>query len=167
MKLPFIVEPEHDFTHFSVIEPRFPNWQKSFVSGSQSPLYQVKHLIHDVRQTLVLTKVKFLGLALGPPGNVHGGATAGLLDEVMGIAVWHQNETCVTQKLEVHYGIMLPLDDEAMIYTEIVSKAAKTLEVHSTIYGKNGFPYVTSQGIFHRLSPEQLAKLKTKFSATP
>jgi len=164
MKLPYVVAPETDLSHFTKIQPRFPNWEKSFVSGPNSPLYDVEHFIHDVRKTLVLTRVKFLEKALGPPGNVHGGATAGLLDELMGVAVWHQGEPCVTQKLEVHYGILLPLDEEAMIYTEIVSQATKTLEVHSTIYGTNGQPYVTSQGIFHRLSAEQLAKLKSKFT---
>jgi acyl-coenzyme A thioesterase PaaI-like protein len=160
MKLPYLVSPEKDLAHFSPITPRFPNWEKSFVSGPDSPLYQVAHFIHDTRKSLVLTRVNFLERALGPPGNVHGGATAGLLDELMGIAVWHQGEACVTQKLELHYGKLLPLYDEAMIYTEIVSTSVKTLEVHSTVYGKDELPHVTAQGIFHRLSAEQLEKFR-------
>jgi acyl-coenzyme A thioesterase PaaI-like protein len=161
MKLPYLVASETDFSQFSPIQPSFPNWDKSFVSGPGSPLYQVSHFIHSIRKTLVLTRVKFLEKALGPPGNVHGGATAGLIDELMGIAVWHQNERCVTQKLELHYGRLLPLYDEALVFTEIVSSAVKTLEVHSTIYGKHETPHVSAQGVFHRLSEEQLAKFKS------
>ena len=160
MHLPYLVNPESDLSQFSVIVPRFPNWEKSFVSGPGSPLYEVTHFAHSIRKTLVLSRVKFLEKALGPPGHVHGGATAGLLDEIMGITVWHQGEACVTQKLEFHYGKLLPLNDEASVFTEIVSNAPKTFEVISTIYGKNKTPYVSAQGVFHRLSAEQLAKFK-------
>ena len=160
MKLPFLVLPEHDFSHFTPITPRFPNWEESFVSGPGSPLYQVEHFIHDHRKSLVFTRVKFLEKALGPPGSVHGGATAGLVDELMGIAVWHQGDPCVTQKLELHYGKLLPLLDEAQVFTEVLSATAKTLEVHSTVYGQGNVPHVSAQGIFHRLSAEQLAKFK-------
>ena len=168
MKLPFLVAPEKDLSGFTPIQPSFPNWEKSFVSGSNSPLYNVSHFIHSVRKTLVLSRVSFLEKALGPPGNVHGGATAGLVDEIMGIAVWHQDEPCVTQKLEMHYGKLLPLYGEAFVYTEIVSSATKTLEVHSTIYSgildKQETPHVSAQGVFHRLSAEQLARFKNNLS---
>jgi len=160
MILPYLVAPDYDFDHFSPIQPKFPNWEKSFVSGKDSPLFKVSHFIHNARRTLVLTRVTFLSQALGPPGNVHGGATAGLIDEVMGVTVWHQNEKCVTEKLELHYGKMLPLQDEAFVFTEIASRETKTLEVHSSVYGKNKTPHVSARGVFHVLSAEQLARLR-------
>jgi acyl-coenzyme A thioesterase PaaI-like protein len=169
MKLPFLITPEIDLTFFSEITPRFPNWERSFVSGKASTLFQVKHFIHSVRKTLVLSRVSFLPQAEGPPGNVHGGASAALIDEVMGISVWHQGEPSVTQKLELHYGKLLPLEHEAFVFTEIISSHAKTLEVHSNIYGskfgsteKEKTPYVSAQGVFYKLSSEQLANFKNK-----
>jgi acyl-coenzyme A thioesterase PaaI-like protein len=160
MGLPYIVTPDYDFSHFTKILPKFPNWEKSFVSGKESPLFQLEHFIHSERPTLVLTTVKFLAHALGPPGNVHGGATAALADEVMGISVWHHGDKCVTQALELRYGRMLPLADEATVFTEVVLDEGKTLEVYSTIYGKSKTPHVSARGVFHRLSAEQLAQLK-------
>jgi hypothetical protein len=174
MKLPFLVEPDFDLSFFTEIKPQFPNWEKSFVSGPSSPLYRVNHYIHTVRKTLVLTRVNFLSQAEGPPGNVHGGATAGLLDETMGIAVWHQGERCLTQKLELHYGKLLPIDKEAFVFTEIVASHEKTLEVHATIYNgthsskandpvqNQKTPRVSALGVFHRLSDEQLANFRAR-----
>ena len=163
MTLPYLVAPDYDFTQFSNILPNFPNWEKSFVSGKDSPLFQVEHFIHTIRPTLVMTRVNFLERALGPPGNVHGGASAALIDEVMGISVWHHGDKCVTKTLELQYGRMLPLADEALVFTEVFSEEPKTFEVHSTIYGKNKTPHVSARGVFHRLSVEQLAQLKGKF----
>ena len=156
----YLVPADFDFTQFELIEPRFLNWDKSFVSGIHSPLFRVKHFLHTQRKTLILTRVHFLEQALGPPGHVHGGATAGLIDETMGIAVWHQSLMCVTQKLEVHYSKMLKLQEEAFVFTEIVATHEKTVEVHATIYGNEKTPHVSAQGVFHRLRPEQLNKLK-------
>ena len=178
MKLPFLVAPEFDLSLFAEIKPQFPNWEKSFVSGANSPLYRVSHLIHSVRKTLLLTRVTFLAQAEGPPGNVHGGATAGLVDETMGVVVWHQGERCLTQKLELHYGKLLPLTEEAFVFTEIVASNVKTLEVHTTIYSadvlgtdakegvkegdKTKTPRVSAQGVFHRLNDEQMAHFRNK-----
>jgi len=34
----------------------------------------------------------------GPPGFVHGGASAAVMDEAMGLAVWHAGYRVVTAK---------------------------------------------------------------------
>lgn len=169
MTLPFIVDPELDLSQFTEIVPSFPNWERSFISGTNSYLFQMKHFVHFTRKSLFLTEVCFLNMAEGPPGHVHGGASAALIDEVMGISVWHQGDFCVTQKLELHYGRLLPLQQSAWVYTEIVSDNTKTLEVHATIYTntatgkskKEKIPHVSALGIFHRLNAEQIARFQT------
>jgi acyl-coenzyme A thioesterase PaaI-like protein len=165
MKIPFLVEPDFNLSHFTEIKPQFPNWEKSFVSGPNSSLYRVSHFIHRARKTLVLTRVKFLDPAEGPPGNVHGGATAGLLDETMGIAVWHQGERCLTQKLELHYGKLLPLHKEAFVFTEIVASHEKTLEVHATIYNREDDDVDNGQDNAQDTGQESSQATKAKDSA--
>lgn len=160
LKLPFIVEADPDPEQFQRILPRFPNWEKSFVSGPESPLYETSHWENPKDKSLVLTIARFKGAALGPPGHVHGGATAGIIDEVMGICVWHQGEKAVTQELELRYLKPVPLQIEALIYTRIIHTFAKTVEVHATLYDQKKIPRVSARGIFHRLSDQQLAKFK-------
>lgn len=156
----FLVDASPAPDTFKRILPRFPNWEKSFVSGPDSPLYETSHWENPDDSTLVLTLAKFKGAALGPPGHVHGGATAGIIDEVMGICVWHQGVKGVTQELELRYLKPVPLQIEAMIYTRIFKMNEKTVEVHSTLYDQKKTPRVSARGVFHRLSDEQLAKFK-------
>ena len=158
---PFLVLFEEEIEKFTRILPRFPNWEKSFVSGPDSPLYETSHWEKHGDSALVLTKATFKGATLGPPGHVHGGATAGIIDEVMGICVWHQGLKGVTQTLELRYLKPVPLTIDALIHTRIIKIHEKTVEVFSTLYDQKKIPRVSARGIFHRLSDEQLAKFKS------
>ncbi len=159
---PYLVESTLSEEDFVRILPRFPNWEKSFVSGPNSPLYETTHWEHRNDPALVLTKASFKKTALGPPGHVHGGATAGIIDEVMGICVWHQGVMAVTQALDLRYLKPVPLDIDALIYTRIITTSEKTVEVFSTLYDQKKTPRVAARGVFHRLSAEQLAQFKNK-----
>ena len=142
----------------SMITPGFPNWEKSFVSGPQSPLFNIEHRIDRLNPDRLITRVEFKLTAEGPPGHIHGGASAGLIDECMGVLVWHHQLSCLTQTLQLSYLKILPLQETAFVVTQIQKKNLKTVEVLCTIYGKEKTPYVSSQGVFHRLTVEQLEK---------
>jgi acyl-coenzyme A thioesterase PaaI-like protein len=143
------------------INPQFPNWERSFVSGPDSPLFNIEHFIHPNDESKLMTTGSFKLKSEGPPGHVHGGASAALLDEVMGVLVWHQKYFCVTQSIQVHYRRALPLSTEAIVFTEIKARHPKTIEVHATIYDKEKTPYVSSQGVFHQLTADQLERFKS------
>jgi acyl-coenzyme A thioesterase PaaI-like protein len=148
------------FEQGKVLTPAFPNWERSFVSGPDSPLFRVEHREFADHPKLMITRSTFLDKAEGPPGHVHGGATAGLLDEVLGVAVWHAQFASLTQNLSLHYGRPLPLKGVAYALTTIRSVSDKTVLVETTIYDKEKTPYVCAQGAFHRLTPDQLQRFK-------
>ncbi len=143
------------FNTATPINPSFPNWNKSFVSGHESPLFQVDHRI-ALNPTELLSVVRFKASAEGPPAHVHGGATAALIDEVMGILVWNQNMPVVTKKLEVEYRLPLPLNEEAQLITVIEGISEKTVQVKTSLYCNKKTPCVLAQGVFHRLTENQL-----------
>ena len=107
----------------------------------------------------LITHVKFKGQAEGPPGHIHGGASAGIIDEVMGILVWSQKYPCVTQTLNLKYLKLLPIDIETYLVTTITSVTEKTIQVNCIIVDHKKTPYVQAEGVFHRLKQEQLNKL--------
>lgn len=151
------------------INPAFLNWEKSFVSGPDSVLYEVEHRISNLNPQLLFTRVKFKQKAEGPPGHVHGGATAALIDEVMGILVWHHSYPCVTEKLSLQYLQAVPLNEEAIILTEIVTEnasSAKKIEVRSTVYNEMKKPFVLATGLFHRLNDLQLEQFRKHLPKT-
>jgi acyl-coenzyme A thioesterase PaaI-like protein len=163
VSLPWAVpfRPESEFAIPTL--PRFLNWEKSFVSGPDSPLYGITHWKSAETPDWLLSKVAFKTRAEGPPGHVHGGASAGLLDEVMGILAWDRNHSCVTRTLQVHYSKAIPLSLEARVLTRMFKVETRSLEVHSTVYNTEGLAFVSCQGIFHILSEGQLAKFKSGF----
>jgi acyl-coenzyme A thioesterase PaaI-like protein len=162
MSIPHLVPFDLDPKNSTPITPGFPDWEKSFVSGPESPLFQISHSLSREDSELLFTAVRFLKRAEGPPGHVHGGATAGLLDEVMGVLVWHHNYRSVTQSIQIHYRRAIPLEIKGLVLTRIREVHEKTIEVHATVYDHEKTPFVTSQGIFHRLSDEQLKRFRDK-----
>ena len=159
LQVPFDLDIEDS----TVITPRFLNWERSFVSGPNSPLFEVEHRISNTNPEVLITRVKFKPSAEGPPGHVHGGATAGLIDEVMGVLVWHSHNRCVTEKLSLQYLRPVPLKNESILLTRIYtpnSTEAKRIEIRTTIYDQQKSPYVLAQGLFHRLSEAQLENFR-------
>lgn len=153
----------------TAITPAFPNWEKSFISGPKSPLFQLEHRIMNTNSSLLITQASFKSFAEGPPGSVHGGASAALIDECMGIIVWHNQHFCLTQGLSLQYKRTLPLDSLVYVVTEITQVTERELLVHSQIIEKkardpNGTPrvYVSGEGKFFPLSTEQLDRLIKK-----
>ena len=160
---PLLVPFDQAIEDSILINPRFVNWERSFVSGTDSPLFQVEHRITTLDPKLLITRVKFKPKAEGPPAHVHGGATAGLIDEVMGVLVWHHSHSCLTEALSLRYLRPVPLNDEAIVLTQIVTAdvvQAKKIEVRSTIYSPKKTPFVSAEGLFHRLSEAQLEQFK-------
>ena len=46
----------------------------------------------------------------GPPGHSHGGASAAILDEVMGLVVWAAGHQVVAANININYRKLLPLN---------------------------------------------------------
>ena len=142
------------------ITPAFPRWERSFVSGPASTLFQVEHSISNQDSQVLFTKVKFLPHSEGPPGHVHGGATAGLLDEAMGILVWHHGFASLTQTIQIDFKKAIPLSEPCLIVTRIDSIGEQKVGVSCTIFDSSHHPHVTGKGLFHRLTKEQLSRFK-------
>jgi acyl-coenzyme A thioesterase PaaI-like protein len=160
MSAPFLLPFDLDPARSTRINPAFPEWEKSFVSGPDSRLFRVSHFISEEDTRSLITRAVFLPHAEGPPGHVHGGATAGLLDEVMGVLVWHHHYKSVTQSIQLHYRKAIPMATEALILTRIMAIHERTIEVHSTLFDGLKNAHVTGQGIFHRLTIDQLGRFR-------
>jgi len=148
------------FEKATPIIPSFPNWNKSFVSGIESPLFEAEHRIASEPLELI-SKVKCKDAAEGPPGHIHGGASAALIDEVMGILVWNQNHPCVTKQLELKYLKPVPMNSEAFLVTIITEMDEKTVTTKTVLFCNKKTPCIQATGVFHKLSKEMFEKFLT------
>ena len=98
----------------------------------------------------------------GPPGHAHGGASAAILDEAMGLVVWAAGHKVAAVNIEVNYHKPLPLDQllrlEARITQMDERKIFSTGEINltdSTVAVSGRGIYVTAPQLFENVVLEK------------
>jgi acyl-coenzyme A thioesterase PaaI-like protein len=84
----------------------------------------------------------------GPPGFVHGGASAAVLDEAMGLAIWQSGYRAVTVNLMIDYRKPIPLGEPVLIRGVMNSKVNRRIEASGEILLPDKSVAVFAQGIY-------------------
>ena len=84
----------------------------------------------------------------GPPSYVHGGASAAVLDEAMGAAVWRAGLSVAAVNLEINYHAPLPLGQKAIITARIAEKLQRKVLTSGEIRLQDGTLVVSGRGIY-------------------
>ena len=69
----------------------------------------------------------------GPPGHVHGGAIAAVLDEMLGLSAWVAGYPVVVGNLNVNFRNLLPLERVVTVESRIVSVEGRKVMVHGRV----------------------------------
>lgn len=102
----------------------------------------------------------------GGPGNVHGGALAAVLDELMGFCAWYRGHPVMTGQLTVTYRKPMPINTEARCESWIdriedrkvfIKGALSDTETHE--------PYCEGEAIFIKLKEEHLVEMAERYQA--
>lgn len=76
----------------------------------------------------------------GPPGHVHGGAMAAVMDEALGLAAWAAGYPIVVGNLNVSFRNMIPLQKVVTLESRVVSAEGRKIMVHGRIFcGKSTY----------------------------
>lgn len=98
-------------------------------------------------------RVTFGTRAMGPPGHAHGGATAAVLDEAMGLAVWLAHRAAVAAHLETDFRKPVPLGTPVVVRTEAgPSEGSGKARVTARMVGEDGTLYADGSALFVLLS---------------
>lgn len=94
-----------------------------------------------------------LGVAYqGPPGYVHGGVSALLLDHTLGVANYWAGESGMTAELTLRYKRATPLFEPLTVTGRQVSVAGRKIYTSGTITA-DGHECVTAEGLFIATDP--------------
>lgn len=108
-----------------------------FVCGSQNPkgigLRWYGYKNGEIRSTFTLGKEQ-----QGPPNFAHGGASAAILDEIMGMAAWYAGYKIVSVNLNINYLLPVPLGVELKARGYIFKKEGKKLFARGEIILPDG-----------------------------
>lgn len=118
-----------------------------FVCGDQNP--------HSIGVTWWVDENGILtsGFALneaqqGPPGHAHGGASAALLDEAMGLVVWAAGHKVAAVNLEINYHKPLPLHLPLTLEARITQTGERKIFSTGEIKLPDGTIAVSGRGIY-------------------
>jgi len=102
----------------------------------------------------------------GPPGFVHGGATAAVLDEAMGLAIWQAGYRAVTVNLMIDYRKPVPLGEPILIRAAMSGKAKRRIETSGEIFLPDKSVAVFAKGIYvegaHFLDQDAIQDFESK-----
>ena len=116
--------------------PLTPFWEslgtRSFVSSdADGDRLRVAYFADAAGRTWA--KAWFGPGAEGPPGHVHGGALAALLDECMGMAALATGRVCVAARIEVDFRSMVPLGETVTVELGVGEAVGKKLPVRGVL----------------------------------
>ncbi len=139
---------------------KFPlknNQFRSFVSsGKGSGFIRVRYGTTPQRDQ-VLADVYFGKRSEGPPGRVHGGAIASVLDEAMGAAVWLSKNTGYTLKLEVEFLSATPLCKNLRLNAQVENIRGRKIKASASLHLSSGVEIVRAKALFIKKISKVLA----------
>jgi uncharacterized protein (TIGR00369 family) len=94
------------------------------------------------------TEIKLTEHQQGPPGYAHGGASAALLDEAMGLCVWGAGYQVVAANLNVDFLKPVPLGVELKITARVNGQEGRVVQTTGEIVLPDGEVAVEGKGIF-------------------
>ena len=112
------------------------------------------------RKKELRAEVFFGAKSEGPPGFVHGGAMAAVLDEVMGCAAWVGAFPVVTGRMTVDFLDMVPVNSTVRVDTQITGIETRKVNIEAILGPLNSDAVsAKSTGLFIKLNEEKLARL--------
>ncbi len=137
-----------------------------FVSDDQGDRISSAYFWDPVQNQL-RAKFWFGPQAQGPPGHVHGGAMAAVMDEVMGGACWGAGNQVLAAEINVHFRDKLPLRTRCIAKGEVVSIEGRRVSARAQLVTVAGDLVCESTGTFIQLSSDQMSGLLAASSGAP
>ena len=145
---------------WEAVQPlRIEGGRGSFVSGDpEGDRLRVAYFRRTADGALV-GRAWFGHGAEGPPGHVHGGATAAVLDEAMGAAAWMEGRVVVAVHLEVDFERMVPLGTDAWMEARVERVDGRKVITRGRLHDASGVGFAAATGLFLTLDPERFHQL--------
>jgi len=131
-----------------------PNSPNSFVSGKHAADRTRVDYYREPASDHLHACVWFGPASEGPPGNVHGGAIAAVLDEAMGAVCWMNGHPVVGARITINYAHMTPLGFAGRVESWIETIERRKMFIKSRLTDDEGKVHAEGEALFIKLSPE-------------
>ncbi len=131
----------------------------TFVRSQPPETVQVRWFCEPHQQ--LRAQVWFGPRSQGPPGHVHGGCIAAVLDELVGGAAWLAGYPVVAATLTVRFRNMLPLYSQCWGEGQVTDSQGRRVSVQGRLVDSAGTLFAEAEGIFVALDPTRLPPMST------
>ncbi len=129
---------------------------RSFVSGDPGgDRLRVRYFRRDDDGALV-GRVWFGPGAEGPPGHVHGGSMAAVLDEAMGASAWLAGHPVVAVQITIQFRAMVRLGALLTFEADVVRVDGRKVATRGVLLDDDGVCRGEGEGLFIRIDPAAL-----------
>jgi hypothetical protein len=136
-----VLESIHNTPDFEIIKNTIndPGREKDFTRNQNQEITRFGYQCYFNEKEQTLRGVVYFGKQVeGPPGCVHGGAIATIIDGAMGTLTWVSGYIAVTVNLNVDYRKFIPLDSEVALEMKIEKIEGRKIFVKGTVKSLNG-----------------------------
>ncbi len=124
---------------------KVPEHGPCFICGSQNP-GNIGLTWWEQEDGTIVSDYVLTERQQGGNGMSHGGATAAVLDEVMGVAVWRAGHPVATLKLEVEYRLPILVGSHVQVKGSIVDQIERVIRARGEIILDNGQGEIAAVG---------------------
>ncbi len=118
-----------------------------FVCGTENP-HSIGLTWYVDENGILTTEFTLNEAQQGPPGHAHGGASAAILDEAMGLVVWAVGHKVAAVNLEINYHKPLPLHQPLTLEARITQIDERKIFSSGEIKLANASIAVSGRGIY-------------------
>lgn len=126
---------------------RLPEHGPCFVCGTENP-HSIGAVWYERDDGAIVAEITFTQAQQGPPGFVHGGASAAVLDEVMGAAVWRAGSDVAVVNLAIDYTRPIPQNVPVHVEGHVEDQEGRTIRARGVIRLADGTIAVQGRGIY-------------------
>ena len=136
--------------------PPFEMAHRSFLRGAGPERVSLRFFRRRGEECVVV-KVHFGPEAVGPPGCVHGGCIAAVLDEAMGAATWLAGYSVLAARLTVRFRRPVWPESRAVAEAWVERAGRRTVHARARLTAPDGGSlYAEARGTFLAVEPEKL-----------
>ena len=126
---------------------KLPEHGWCFVCGTENP-HSIGITMWVDDNGVMTSEFTLTNAQQGPPGLSHGGASAAILDETMGLVVWAAGMKVAAVNIEINYHKPLPLHQPLSLEARITEKDERKVFSSGEIRLPDGTVAVSGRGIY-------------------
>lgn len=130
----------------ATMKQQLPEHGSCFVCGTQNP--RGIGITWWMEDGIITAEFTLTDAHQGPPNHAHGGASAAILDEAMGVAVWVAGLRVVAVNLEINYRRPVPLGQRVTVRARVSRHTERKAWTLGEIILSDGTVAVEGRGIY-------------------